>query len=100
LSDAVTVERKNVFQCEASRYGGSPGLVAINPPYGVRIGSARQADDLFRDICRHLAHQFKGWNVALIAPRQELADPLPFPARRLPLFHGGLRLTLLLGNIP
>jgi putative N6-adenine-specific DNA methylase len=99
LSDAVTVERKNVFQCEAGRYGGSPGLVAINPPYGVRIGSARQADDLFRDICRHLAHQFKGWNVALIAPRQELADPLPFPGRRLPLFHGGLRLTLILGTI-
>jgi putative N6-adenine-specific DNA methylase len=99
LSDAVRVAQKDVFQCEADQYGGGHGLVAINPPYGVRIGSTRQADDLFRDICRHLANRFKGWKVALIAPRQALASRLPFPARRLPLYHGGLRLTLVLGNI-
>ena len=99
LSDTVRVVPKDVFQCEAGQYGGGPGLVTINPPYGIRIGSARQADGLFNGICRHLAEAFKGWDVALIAPHRDLARRLPFPARRLPLLHGGLKLTLVLGTI-
>jgi putative N6-adenine-specific DNA methylase len=99
LSDAVRVAQKDVFQCEANQYKGGPGLVAINPPYGIRIGSTRQADDLFKDICRHLAYRFKDWKIALIAPRRELAAQLPFAARRLSLLHGGLKLTLVMGTI-
>lgn len=99
LSDAVSVVRKDFFQCGADQYGGGTGLVAINPPYGIRIGSARKAEELFRNIGRHLAQRFRGWTVALIAPRPELASGLPFPARRIPLAHGGLKLTLVLGNV-
>ncbi len=100
LSDAVSVVRKDFFQCGADQYGDGTGLVAINPPYGIRIGSAKKADALFRNIGRHLAQRFKGWTVALIAPRPELARGLPFPARRVPLHHGGLKLNLVLGKIP
>ncbi|MBR9986306.1 MAG: hypothetical protein KFF68_10375 [Desulfosarcina sp.] len=100
LSDAVSVARKDFFQCGADQYGGGTGLVAINPPYGIRIGSARRADALFMAIGRHLAQRFKGWTVALIAPRPELARGLPFPARRMPLLHGGVKLTLVLGDVP
>ena len=100
LSDAVRVLRQDFFQCGAEHYGGGTGLVVINPPYGIRIGSAKKADALFRAIGRHLARRFKGWTVALIAHRPELARSLPFPARRLPLLHGGLKLTLVLGDIP
>ena len=99
LSDAARAEQKDVFQCESHQYGSGPGLVTINPPYGIRIGSARQAHDLFNGICRHLAEAFNGWDVAVIAPHRDLARRLPFPARRLPLLHGGLRLTLILGTI-
>lgn len=99
LSDAVRVGQKDFFQCAAAQYGGEPGLVAINPPYGVRIGSAKQADALFMDICRHLKKRFKGWTVALIAPRPDLAHGLPFPAMRVALLHGGLKLTLIVGTI-
>ena len=60
LSDAVRVAQKDFFQCEADQYGGGPGLVTINPPYGIRIGSAKQADDLFNGICRHLAQRIQG----------------------------------------
>jgi putative N6-adenine-specific DNA methylase len=100
VSDAVSVTQRDFFQCGADQYGGGPGLVAINPPYGIRIGSAKKADALFRNIGRHLAQRFRGWTVVLIAPRPELARRLSFPARRMPLLHGGLKLTLVLGNIP
>ena len=99
LSDAVRVANKDLFACKASQYGGEPGLVAVNPPYGVRIGSSEAADGLFGRICRHLKAAFHGWDVALIAPHHHLVRRLPFPARQLPLLHGGLKLTLLLGTL-
>ena len=100
LSDAVQVVQKDFFQTEAGQYGRDPGLVIVNPPYGIRIGSATQADALFKDLCRHLVKQFNGWRVAMIAPRPALARGLPFAARRLPLLHGGLKLVLIVGIIP
>ena len=99
LSDAVKVAQKDVFQCEANQYGGGQGLVTINPPYGIRIGSANQAAILFNRICRHLVQRLNGWEVVLIASNRDLARQLPFAARRLPLFHGGLKLTLIVGTI-
>ncbi len=100
LSDAVQVVQKDFFQTDADRYGGKPGLVIINPPYGIRIGSAKQADELFKQLGRHLTRRFRGWQVALIAPRPALARGLPFAAKQMPLLHGGLKLTLVLGRIP
>jgi putative N6-adenine-specific DNA methylase len=99
LADAVQVTQKDVFACEAGQHGGAPGLVAINPPYGVRIGSVWQAADLFERICRHLFVAFRGWNVALIAPDRGFLKTVPFPVRQVPLVHGGLTLTLLVGTI-
>ncbi|WP_319406770.1 hypothetical protein [uncultured Desulfosarcina sp.] len=99
LADAVQVGQRDFFQCEAGQYGGETGLVTINPPYGVRIGSVQQADDLFKGICRHLTTCFQGWKVALIAPRPALACRLPFPARQVAMLHGGLKLTLIVGTI-
>jgi putative N6-adenine-specific DNA methylase len=99
LSDAVAVAHKDLFVCEASQYGREPGLVVINPPYGVRIGSSGAANDLFLSICRHLKKEFCGWDAALIAPHRHLVRRCPFPARQLPLVHGGLKLTVLLGTI-
>ena len=100
FSDAVQVVQKDFFQTDADRYGGKPGLVIINPPYGIRIGSAKQADELFKQLGRHLTRRFRGWQVALIAPRPALARGLPFAAKQMPLLHGGLKLTLVLGRIP
>ncbi|MGA6927499.1 MAG: RNA methyltransferase [Desulfosarcina sp.] len=99
LTDIVRVAQKDLFACEGSQYGSGPGLVTINPPYGIRLGSAKQADDLFTAICGHLSRRFRGWRVALVVPRRQLLRRLTFPARQLPLFHGGLRLTLVVGTI-
>ena len=99
LSDAVKVTVKDFFDCEANQYENGPGLVVINPPYGIRIGSTNQAADLFLRICRHLNAAFKGWDVALIAPEKSLLQTVPFAFRQVPMRHGGLRLTLLLGTV-
>ncbi len=99
LSDAVKVQQKDFFHCHAGLYDGTSGLVVINPPYGKRLGSSMQAKALFKDICRHLTLRFKGWSVALITPSPGLARRLPFPAKQMPLLHGGLQLVLIIGKI-
>ena len=99
LSDAIAVEQKDFFDCRADHYGNHPGLVVINPPYGIRLGSYRQADDLFTAVCRHLKAHFYGWTVALITPNHELARQVPFASRHLPMIHGGLKLSLVIGAI-
>jgi len=99
LSDAVAVTPGDFFDCEAGQFGKASGLVTINPPYGIRIGSKERADDLFQRTCRHLKRAFDGWTVALIAPHRNLLRQVPFAVRQIPLMHGGLRLTLLVGTI-
>jgi putative N6-adenine-specific DNA methylase len=99
LSDAIRVAQKDIFQSSGEMFGSRPGLVVINPPYGIRMGSSGQADLFFKDICRHLTRRFRGWKIALIAPRRDLVRRLPFAAERFPLLHGGLKLTLLIGTI-
>ncbi|HSO20038.1 MAG TPA: hypothetical protein VLT88_11290 [Desulfosarcina sp.] len=99
MSDAVAVAHKDFFLCEGGHYGGIPGLVAINPPYGIRIGSADAAADLFNRIVRHLVDAFGGWDAALVTPERSLLETVPFPVRQVPLMHGGLKLTLCLGKI-
>jgi putative N6-adenine-specific DNA methylase len=98
LSDAVRVVCKDFFSLRAADYGGGPGLVVINPPYGLRLGSPTAADDLFRRIGRHLQRAFEGWNVALIAPERRFLKSVPFPVRQIPIQHGGLTVTLCLGK--
>jgi putative N6-adenine-specific DNA methylase len=99
LSDAVEVTVKDFFDCEGGQYEDGPGLVAINPPYGIRIGSTHQAADLFQRICRHLDAAFTGWDVALIVPERGFLQAVPFVFRQVPMQHGGLRLTLLSGTV-
>ena len=100
LSDAVVVSHDNFFDCQGDQYGGRPGLVTINPPYGIRIGSTARSTDLFARICSHLKEAFRGWGVALIAPRRDVLKTLPFAVRQIPLRHGGLQLTLLVATLP
>ncbi len=99
LTDAVAVSRQDFFNIRGNQFSDGPGLLTLNPPYGVRIGSARQAQDLFMAIRRHLQAHFKGWTVALIAPSQALLSQMDFAEKRIPLVHGGLTLSLVIGTI-
>lgn len=99
LNGFVQVHQQDFFHIRPDREGRSPGLVTLNPPYGVRMGSRVESQALFEAICEHLRVHFGGWRFAMIAPGREVAKTLPFPAERHPLFHGGLRLALLVGKV-
>lgn len=100
LTHLVTVINQDFFEFNLSKINTEPGIIVINPPYGLRIGGAEQSAILFRDICKKLKKEYSGWKVALIAPNRQLAKTVPFPLKSFPVAHGGLTVTLLTGKIP
>jgi putative N6-adenine-specific DNA methylase len=97
--DTMVIQRKNFFDFAPGELTASAGCVAINPPYGRRMGSPRQSEALYRSVCAHLAAAYRGWKVCLVAPSETLARKTPFPLSHLVVPHGGLKIVLLTGRI-
>ncbi len=93
---SVTFEQADFWQAPAPQ--GPPGLVVINPPYGVRLGSVRGGARLAARLAGHLARFYRGWQVGILLYRPEWQGffKLGQPSS-LVCSHGGLRLTMLQG---
>ncbi|MCU0561392.1 MAG: RNA methyltransferase [Desulfobacterales bacterium] len=100
LADAVAVACRDFFDLDPRTLGIPPGLVALNPPYGRRLGSPARGVDLLQDLLGVLAERYRGWRVLLIAPPAAGRRRLPFKATRHRLAHGGLRIDVLYGRVP
>jgi len=104
LSGTISVLRRDFFDLQPSDIKRLTkternGLVTINPPYGLRLGSKDNSEKTFIKICQKLKKDFKGWKIALIAPSRDLVKKVPFTVAAHDLFHGGLNLTFLTGRI-
>jgi putative N6-adenine-specific DNA methylase len=99
LSDTVSVSETDFFDLFPADIPGEPGIVTINPPYGHRIGTLKESNALFVEICRKLKTDYRGWGLVLIVPGKHLLDKLPFRLHCHALHHGGLKLGLLTGTI-
>jgi len=99
LSDIITVAQKNFFDFMPGELTDQRGLVVINPPYGIRLGSIEQSEALFMAICDKLSRAYRQWKVVLVAPDRKLVKKMPFKLEALPLFHGGLNPALMFGTI-
>jgi putative N6-adenine-specific DNA methylase len=94
--DFFVMKRKDI---EVIFNTNSPGLVIINPPYGVRLGTKRKSRELFRAIIEKLSKDFNGWRYALFIHDQNLIREIPFKKSSILLDHGGLKLALITGSV-
>ena len=99
LSASITVSNRDFFDLTPREFGAVPGLLTINPPFGRRMGSPKQSDALFKDLCNRLKAVWRGWRVALVVPRKGLLKQIPFPFSVQEIRHGGLRLYLTTGDL-
>ena len=99
LSDIISVAQKNFFDFVPGEVTDQTGVVVINPPYGVRLGSLEKSEMLFVAIGDKLRRAYKGWKVVLVAPDKKLIKKMPFKLDALPFFHGGLQPALMFGRI-
>lgn len=67
------------------------GLILSNPPYGERMGHARQLTGLYRALGQMVASQFKGFGFALISSEASLLNAVGLPiSKRYALKNGAL----------
>jgi putative N6-adenine-specific DNA methylase len=100
LADAAAVRCADFFSLDPGQLARPPGIVALNPPYGRRIGAAGQAHSFLRRVLERLATHYRGWGLALVAPEALWPPEVPFPHQARPFVHGGLRVVLVVGEVP
>jgi putative N6-adenine-specific DNA methylase len=99
LSRAVLVMEKDFFDLNPNHCSRLPGVAALNPPYGIRLGTIREARKLYTEIAAKLSNDYRQWRVALLLPDRRLAAGFPPGFKQRRIKHGGLDLTLLTGRI-
>jgi putative N6-adenine-specific DNA methylase len=69
-----------------------PGLLVLNPPYGIRLAGGGK--ELFERIGGHLRSAFQGWRAVVLVPERPLATALKVRSMRLwNITHGGIPIT-------
>ena len=99
LSEIIKVSCRDFFDFSPSELTKEKGVVVLNPPYGLRIGTKQESEDIFYAISDQLEKDYKGWRIALVAPDRRLVRTVPFELERHHFCYAGLKLTLLTGKI-
>lgn len=88
----IVLSRQNIFDVTPPL---GPGVVIMNPPYGVRLGSRVEMAEFYPQLGRWMKQRCVGWTVFLLSA--DLRTPKLIglaPSRRIPLFNGGLECRL------
>jgi putative N6-adenine-specific DNA methylase len=99
LTDAVKVCQIDFFELNPRELTDRIGTICINPPYGRRLGAKQDSERFFNAMGEKLRQAYKGWKLVLIAPHRKAITSLPFQKHSIPIWHGGLKLRLLIGKI-
>lgn len=92
LRGRIAVERKAFAD---ARPRGANGLVAVNPPYGERLGETETLGALYAELGQTLQTHFQGWNAAVFTGNPDLAFKLGIRARKFyKLYNGALECKL------
>jgi putative N6-adenine-specific DNA methylase len=98
LEHSLQMEKADFFS--AAPPAGPPGLLVVNPPFGKRLGSVRQARDFAQEMGRKLKSDYAGWRVGVVLYRPEWEEHLGLkPLGRIVAPHGGLTITMLCGTV-
>ncbi|MBF0611992.1 MAG: bifunctional 23S rRNA (guanine(2069)-N(7))-methyltransferase RlmK/23S rRNA (guanine(2445)-N(2))-methyltransferase RlmL [Magnetococcales bacterium] len=73
------------------------GLLAVNPPYGERLGDRHGVEALYQQLATTL-QGFQGWRIALFSAATSLGDDVTPGAQTSQLFNGAIPCTLWLSG--
>jgi 23S rRNA (guanine2445-N2)-methyltransferase / 23S rRNA (guanine2069-N7)-methyltransferase len=95
LHGSVHIERRDLEAWGAARPNDT-GLVAVNPPYGERLGNTAELPRLYARLGAVLKEQFAGWHAAVFTGNPDLGKTMGLRARRMhTLYNGALECKLL-----
>jgi len=87
VADLVAFEQPDVG--DVSPRQDEPGLLCVNPPYGVRLEDRNGARAAMRELGRALRERFPGWHGAVLAGDAELGRDLGVRAHRTHVVWNG-----------
>jgi len=99
LSDTISVAEADFFHLNPAKICRQAGIVTLNPPFGIRLGSIRKSHSLYTEIAEKLKKDYRKWRVAIFLSDKRVIQKFPADLKRRTLVHGGLDLTLLTGRI-
>lgn len=94
--DFFTVTPHDVFRYTQLK---KPGLVIINPPYGIRMGTEKDGKRMAARIIKKLKEHYSGWKVALFIHDKKPPDIRLSESNMMKVDHGGIKLLLCTGRI-
>lgn len=94
LRDLVTVAQRALDDLPPAP--AKTGLVAVNPPYGARLGEERELAPLYALLGAKLREGFEGWQAAVLTGNPPLGRELGIKAKRThTLMNGPIECRLL-----
>jgi putative N6-adenine-specific DNA methylase len=76
------------------------GLVATNPPYGVRVGDSKALRNLYAQLGNILRKQAAGWTLAMLASDQQLVKQTRLDLEaRFRSTNGGIKVGAYIGRV-
>ena len=95
LHGHIHIERRELAHVESLR-SAVPGLVAVNPPYGERLGEVTELQHLYKALGDKLKEYFVGWKAVVITGNADLGKCIGVRARRMhTLYNGAIECKLL-----
>jgi putative N6-adenine-specific DNA methylase len=96
----VALERKALSAIEPPA-GEARGVIAANPPYGVRVGESAPLRDLFARLGQVARERFGGWTLAMLTADRRLDAQLRLPLEEvLRTSNGGIPVRVVTSRIP
>ena len=99
LLDVIQVANQNFFDLAPQEVTEKPGILVLNQPFGIRLNSNNKPEAFYHDIIKKLKKDFRNWQIAILVKDRAIVKRFPNKFKQYPLFHGGIDLTLLIGEV-
>jgi len=97
LLDVIQVDNHDFFDFAPQEVTEKPGILVLNPPFGIRLNSDDKPEAFYHDIIKKFEKDFRNWQIAILVKDRAIVKRFPNRFKQYPLFHGGIDLTLLIG---
>ena len=78
-----------------------PGLVVVNPPYGIRVGDKKPLRNLFAQLGNVSRSRAAGWRLAMLSADRDLERQVQLPfTEQWKSTNGGIPVRLITAEVP
>ena len=96
FENLIHIEIRDIAQAKPFSKNAKPGLVAVNPPYGKRLGEKNTLSGLYSRLEKTLKKNFKGWRIALFTGNPDLCKQFQLdPEKEYALYNGPIKCKLM-----